>query len=1046
MAVFKCKMCGGTINFEEGASVGVCDSCGTKQTLPKLNDDRISRLHDRANHFRRNKDFDKAAAIYEEILNEDNTDAEVYWSLVLCRYGIDYVESPDTHKQVPTVNRAQFTSIYDDANYKAALEYADSAQREIYEKEADAINNIQKGILTISQKEEPFDIFICYKETDENGNRTPDSVLAYDLYHLLSKEGLKVFFARVTLEDKLGTAYEPYIFAALSTAKVMVVMGTKPEYFNAVWVKNEWSRYLKLVEESKGQKVIIPAYRDMDPYDLPDELSHLQALDMGKLGFMQDLTRGIKKIVRNDENIPTTVISRGGSTNTDALLKRAFMFLEEGNWAEADAYCERVLDEDPENANAYLGKLMADLRVNHQEQLSDSKDEFTDNSNYEKTMRFGDHSLKAQLNEYIKTIQIRKEEEKIEKTYQQALVIMNSAYKKNEFLNAVEIFKSLGDYKDSQDRINTCLAKVENIKAREEEELKERRIKEEKERIERERKEEARRIAREKTKNKLKRNMKYILAVSFSVIFALLLFKVIIPNAKYKKALSAIDNNDYIKAHNLLIDLDGYKDSERVLENIKDDFLNQEKEERDKTERYEQALSWIKEENYSKAYGSLTSLGDFKDSKKLADKIYEKSQLDAQYHYAESLKKDGKYMEALKTFKSLKNFKDSKDRVKQVEEELERVYSTALAQIKEEKYIDAYNSLEGLGDYKDSLEKKAEIFKDYEKDKEYEEIKRLISDKDYMEAFNRLKDLKSFKDADKKIEEVEKTLDEKYKEALDLAEKEEYIKATESLDKLKGYKDVEEKIKSLADKCAIEEKYLEAKDRMNQSEYIKAYELLSEIKAFRDSASLAEEIYPKYIKQKRLEELGNKSEGEYVTFGSYEQDGNFENGKEPIEWIVIDNDWPTVTLLSRYALDNRQLNNELYFKWVETDLIKWLNGTFYSEAFSPDEQEMIKKRVIDGIEIKVSLLTHSQAFLLTKEIYCEPTPYAISKGVYTKDYDDFGKVLHNCNYWLTKIGGGKLDDFGGAAKIVNVQGYIIDSGIKATTQAGVRPVIYISLE
>ena len=150
---------------------------------------------------------------------------------------------------MPTVNRAQFTSIYDDANYKAALEYADSAQREIYEKEADAINNIQKGILTISQKEEPFDIFICYKETDENGNRTPDSVLAYDLYHLLSKEGLKVFFARVTLEDKLGTAYEPYIFAALSTAKVMVVMGTKPEYFNAVWVKNEWSRYLKLVEE-----------------------------------------------------------------------------------------------------------------------------------------------------------------------------------------------------------------------------------------------------------------------------------------------------------------------------------------------------------------------------------------------------------------------------------------------------------------------------------------------------------------------------------------------------------------------------------------------------------------------------------------------------------------------------------------------------------------------------------------------------------------------------------------------------------------------------
>lgn len=1044
MAVFKCKMCGGTINFEEGASVGVCDSCGTKQTLPKLNDDRVSRLHDRANHFRRNKDFDKAAAIYEEILNEDNTDAEVYWSLVLCKYGIDYVESPDTHKQVPTVNRAQFTSIFDDANYKAAIEHADTAQKEIYEKEAEAINNIQKGILAISQKEEPFDIFICYKETDENGNRTPDSVLAYDLYHLLSKEGLKVFFSRVTLEDKLGTAYEPYIFAALSTAKVMVVMGTKPEYFNAVWVKNEWSRYLKLVEESKGQKVIIPAYRDMDPYDLPDELSHLQALDMGKLGFMQDLTRGIKKIVRDDEEIPTTVISRGGSTNTDALLKRAFMFLEEGNWAEADAYCERVLDEDPENANAYLGKLMAELMVNYKENLSDYNYDFSYSSNYEKVMRFGDDILKAQLNEYIKTIQIRKEEEKIEKTYQQALMIMNSAYKKNEFLNAVEIFKSLGDYKDSQDRINTCLARVENIKVREEKELYERRIKEEKERIERERKEEARRIAREKARIKLRRYRIIVLTITLVIIFPLVLFKTLIPNVKYKKALSAIDNNDYIKAHNLLINLNGYKDSDIVLENIKDDFLNQDKEVRDKTRRYEQALSLIKEENYSKAYEELTSLGDFKDSKKLAEKIYEKSQLDTRYQEAVSLEKDGKYMEALKTFKELKNFKDSKEKVRQVEEELEIVYSTALAQIKEDKYIEAYTALDELGDYKDSLKKKEEIYEDYEKDQEYEEIKILISEKEYMETLNRLKDLKGFKDADKKLEEVERIVEGRYKEALYFVEKEEYIKANEAFDEIKGYKDVDEKIKSLADKCLSEEKYLKAKDNIDRSDYIEAYELLNKIKGFKDSASLAEEIYPKYIKQKRLEELGNKSEGAYITFGSYEQDGNIENGKEPIEWIVITKSERSLTLVSRYALDNRQLNSDLDFKWVETDLIKWLNGSFYLEAFSSVEQEMIDERNIDGIKIKVSLLTRSQTFLLTKEIYCEPTPYAISKGIYTEDYYNFGKVIRTCRYWLNKLEVKEREDIGDYPEFVTPDGYL--AGAIAISEAGVRPVIYIKLE
>ena len=126
MSVFKCKMCGGTIEFEQGDTVGTCDSCGTKQTLPRLDDDRKANLFDRANHFRRSNEFDKAESLYEKILNEDNTDAEAYWSLVLCRYGIEYVEDPSTHKRVPTVNRAQFTSIFDDENYKSALQYADT--------------------------------------------------------------------------------------------------------------------------------------------------------------------------------------------------------------------------------------------------------------------------------------------------------------------------------------------------------------------------------------------------------------------------------------------------------------------------------------------------------------------------------------------------------------------------------------------------------------------------------------------------------------------------------------------------------------------------------------------------------------------------------------------------------------------------------------------------------------------------------------------------------------------------------------------------------
>lgn len=459
MTIFKCKMCGGTLEFNPGDTVAVCDSCGTKQTLPKLDDDRRANLYDRANHFRRSNEYDKAMGIYEQILAEDNTDAEAYWSLVLCRYGIEYVEDPATHRRVPTVNRAQFTSIFDDDNYKSALHYADAAQREVYESEAKAINEIQKGILAISQKEQPFDVFICYKETDASGRRTPDSVLANDLYHQLTQEGFKVFFARITLEDKLGTAYEPYIFAALNSAKVMVVLGTKPEYFNAVWVKNEWSRYLALVKNSGGKKMLIPAYKDMDPYDLPEEFSHLQAQDMGKLGFMQDLIRGIKKIISADAPkaaVKETVVVSGGNAAVEPLLKRAFMFLEDGNWQEADTYCEKVLDQDPENAQAYLGKLMAELGIPTQDELKENPNPLTELDNYKKALRFADDSLRTVLTEADEYIHQRN----LQTAYDNAKQQMETASNELEFNHVAELFSGISGFQDADELREECIRRA----------------------------------------------------------------------------------------------------------------------------------------------------------------------------------------------------------------------------------------------------------------------------------------------------------------------------------------------------------------------------------------------------------------------------------------------------------------------------------------------------------------------------------------------------------------------------------------------------------
>ena len=464
MSIFKCKMCGGTIEFNPGDTVGVCDSCGTKQTLPTTNDEIITNLHNRANTLRLKCEFDKAEEIYNKILEKNPDDAEAHWGIILCKYGIEYVEDPKTYNRVPTCHRTSFDAILADEDYKAALANGDGAQRELYEEEAKKIDRIQKDILSIVHNEKPFDVFICYKETDENGNRTQDSVIANDIYHQLTQEGFKVFYAAITLEDKVGQEYEPYIFAALNSAKVMLVVGSKPEYFTAVWVKNEWLRFLKLIKTDRS-KLLIPCYRNMDAYELPEEFAHLQAQDMSKIGFINDLVRGIRKVVADtdsqEKTVRESVAVNSGNANEESLLKRAFMFLEDGDWSAADEYCEKVLDIDPENARAYLGKLMAECRACRLEDLQNCEQPFDDSGNYNKVLRFADSKLIETLKGYIAHINERNENACLTGIYNGAVNAMNSANSEGEYKAAAKIFKSIPGFKDADNLVEKCLDKAE---------------------------------------------------------------------------------------------------------------------------------------------------------------------------------------------------------------------------------------------------------------------------------------------------------------------------------------------------------------------------------------------------------------------------------------------------------------------------------------------------------------------------------------------------------------------------------------------------------
>ena len=434
MAILKCKMCGGDLNIREGLTVAECEYCGSKQTVPTADNEKKLTLFARANRLRAACEFDKAAGVYESIVAEFPEEAEAYWGLLLCRFGIEYVDDPATGKKIPTCHRSSFDSVMDDSDFEQVMENADAIARRVYRDEAKAIEELRKRIIEVSSKEEPYDIFICYKETGENGERTIDSVIAQDVYDALTEKGYKVFFSRITLEDKLGVEYEPYIFAALNSAKIMLAFGTDYEYYNAVWVKNEWSRFLALI--AKGEKkTLIPCYKGIDAYDMPKEFAKLQAQDMGKVGAMQDLLRGIEKILprKKDEpaaqpqSAPQVVqqIVQGSGPNISALLKRGNMALEDRDWDKAKEYFDQVLNMDAENADAYLGMALAEAHFKTIKDINGfltNKKEFETfaySKNYKNFLKFASEEksapVKAEVEKKRASIRAEEAEREIER-------------------------------------------------------------------------------------------------------------------------------------------------------------------------------------------------------------------------------------------------------------------------------------------------------------------------------------------------------------------------------------------------------------------------------------------------------------------------------------------------------------------------------------------------------------------------------------------------------------------------------------------------------
>lgn len=385
MGGLKCKMCGSNLDIGDSITVCKCEKCGTSQTVPDIEDDKELKLFERAGRLRFNCDFDKAAGIYNTITDSYTEEAEGYWGLILCKYGIEYADNA-SGKKVPVCHRISYDSVMDDEDFELVMENSDSESRAIFREEAKIIEENRKKYIQIAESEQPYDIYISYRAKDDNGDKTAVSEIAGHLYNKLTSARYRVFLSEAALKGKKQSDCEPYIYSALNSANVMLALGTSYDDYNNVWVKNEWNRYLEIAEKNKN-KCLIPCYKDVDEYDIPKEFAGLKVCQLGNDDTFNNIMAEIANVVKQEsvnqpapepekaepaEEIELEEIEIIEPVDINKLLDEGFSAISDKNWKEANKLFFQVLDEEPDNSKAYWGQLLVQQECTNAREMADN--------------------------------------------------------------------------------------------------------------------------------------------------------------------------------------------------------------------------------------------------------------------------------------------------------------------------------------------------------------------------------------------------------------------------------------------------------------------------------------------------------------------------------------------------------------------------------------------------------------------------------------------------------------------------------------------------
>lgn len=192
--------------------------------------------------------------------------------------------------------------------------------------------------------------------------------------------------------------------------------------------------------------------------------------------------------------------------------------------------------------------------------------------------------------------------------------------------------------------------------------------------------------------------------------------------------------------------------------------------------------------------------------------------------------------------------------------------------------------------------------------------------------------------------------------------------------------------------------------------------------------------------------------GDVIEFGHYEQDNNLENGKEPIEWFVLEVKDGKAWLMTKYCIEVVIFYPQrVPMYWGKSDLRAWMNGDFLQEAFSAEEQALIQTTIVENdnphgmkgagadTEDKVYLLSKSEVLRFFPEMadrVAYPTEYARAQGA------TLSSETGSCRWWTRTPGARKMDMCG-----MRVDGRISEYGMQDVDWPGntMRPVLWVSV-